>query len=509
MAKKIMIQGTSSGAGKSIVCTALCKILTEDGYNVAPFKSQNMALNSFVTEDGLEMGRAQVVQAEACGKKPKVEMNPVLLKPAGNNVSQVILMGRIFDNLDSGSFKKIKSSLKPEIMKAYSLLSGENDIIVIEGAGSPAEINMNEDDIANMGMAKMVDAPVILVADIDRGGVFASIYGTVMLLNEEDRTRIKGIIINKFRGKVELLQDGIEKIENLTGKRVLGVIPYTNINLEDEDSLTEKYNTIKIHDKAVNVEIVKLPHLSNATDFDVFRYMNGVNVRYVSLDENFNNPDLIIIPGTKNTVQDLVEFKQAKLYSQLYEMKRKSNVPIIGICGGYQMLGKTIYDPSYVEFTLAEISGLGFLSHETIFESDKVTTQVKAQIKSEFTKGSIFEGTKDLILSGYELHCGRTKIDESKDKLFTEIKERLGVEYIAADGIVNEDGNVMGTYLHGIFDNIEFTNKLISNIKLKKGISIDSQDKFNYDEFKNNEFKKLEKHFRENLDIKKIYEIIK
>ncbi|MGB5823458.1 MAG: cobyric acid synthase, partial [Proteocatella sp.] len=440
--------------------------------------------------------------------KPRVEMNPVLLKPAGNNISQVILMGKIYGNLDSFAFKKIKLDLKPEIMKAYNLLSKDSDIIVIEGAGSPAEININEDDIANMGMAKMVDAPVILVADIDRGGVFASIYGTVMLLSEEDRSRIKGIVINKFRGRVELLQDGIDKIEKLTGKPVLGVIPYTNINLEDEDSLTEKYNTIKTHDKAVNVEIIRLPHLSNATDFDVFRYMNGVNVRYVGLDENFNNPDLIIIPGTKNTVQDLVAFKQGHLYNQLYELNRKFNVPVIGICGGYQMLGKTIYDPMFVESSTAEVSGLGLLSHETTFESEKVTTQVKAQIGTDFIDSSIFDGTKDLILDGYELHCGRTKIDETKDTLFTEIKERLGSEHKEADGVVNKEQNVMGTYLHGIFDNIDFTNKLISNIKLKKGISLENQEIFNYDEFKNNEFKKLEKHFRENLDMSKIYEII-
>lgn len=508
MAKKIMIQGTSSGAGKSIVCTALCKIFTEDGHDVSPFKSQNMALNSFVTEEGLEMGRAQVVQAQACGKIPRVEMNPVLLKPAGNNISQLIVMGKIYDNLDSFSFKKIKPDLKPEIMKAYNLLSEDSDIIVIEGAGSPAEINMNENDIANMGMAKMADSPVILVADIDRGGVFASIYGTVMLLSEEDRARIKGIIINKFRGRAELLQDGIDKIEKLTGKPVLGIIPYTNINLEDEDSLTEKYNIIKNYDKAVNIEIVRLPHLSNATDFDVFRYMNGVNVRYVGLDENFNNPDLIIIPGTKNTVQDLAALKQGRLYNRIYELNRKHDVPVIGICGGYQILGKTIYDPLAVESEIDEISGLGLLSHETTFECEKVTTQVKAQIRTTFSDMSIFKGTEKYILNGYELHCGRTQIDEAQDCLFTEIIERLGAEHAEADGAVNKDQNVMGTYLHGVFDNIEFTNKLISNIKLKKGMILDNEDEFDYDEFKENEFKKLEKHFRDNLDMKKIYDII-
>ena len=237
MAKNLMVQGTSSGAGKSIVATALCRILTQDGYSVAPFKSQNMALNSFVTDKGLEMGRAQVVQAEACNKIPRVEMNPLLLKPAGNNISQIIYMGRIYDNLESSEFKKIKPDLIPGIKDAYDTLASENDIIIIEGAGSPAEINMNENDIANMGMADLADSPVILVADIDRGGVFASIYGTIMLLKEEHRERIKGIIINKFRGRAELLEDGILKIEQLTGKPVLGIIPYINIELEDEDSI--------------------------------------------------------------------------------------------------------------------------------------------------------------------------------------------------------------------------------------------------------------------------------
>lgn len=508
MAKNVMIQGTSSGAGKSIVATALCRILTQDGYNVAPFKSQNMALNSFVTDKGLEMGRAQVVQAEACDKIPRVEMNPLLLKPAGNNVSQVIFMGSIYGTMESSEFKKIKSELIPGIKNAYESLSSENDIIIIEGAGSPAEINMNENDIANMGMADLADAPVILVADIDRGGVFASIYGTVMLLKEEHRERIKGIIINKFRGRAELLEDGIQKIENLTGKPVIGVIPYINIELEDEDSITEKQQKMIYNKNSINIEIVRLNHISNSTDFDIFRRYDDVTVRYVDLDSEFSDPDLIIIPGTKNTVEDLVSLKKSRLYNQLYEMNIKKGIPIVGICGGFQMLGRNISDPMGVESDLTEISGLGLLSHDTVFEMEKETVQTKAIIKARFNENSIFYGLENKEVFGYELHCGRTNINQDKDTIFSETFEKLGKNHVQADGIINSEKNVMGTYLHGIFDNIEFTETILNNLRVKKGISAHEISSFDLKEFKKKEYDKLEEHFRKHLKLDKIYEII-
>lgn len=508
MAKNLMIQGTSSGAGKSIVTTALCRILTKDGYNVSPFKSQNMALNSFVTDQGLEMGRAQVVQAEACNKLPRVEMNPLLLKPAGNNISQIIFMGKIYDNLESTGFKKIKSSLIPGIKEAYDILASENEVILIEGAGSPAEINMNENDIANMGMANLVDAPVILVADIDRGGVFASIYGTIMLLKEEERARIKGIIINKFRGKVELLDEGIRKIEQLTQKPVIGVIPYINIELEDEDSITEKHNHIN-NENHLDIEIVKLNHMSNSTDFDIFRRYQDVNVRYVDIDSEFSNPDLIIIPGTKNTVEDLISFKKSKLYPQLYELNRKKGIPVIGICGGYQILGKNIFDPLGVESDIKEISGLGLLSHDTVFEKDKITVQTKAKIKANFDENSIFYGAENLEISGYELHCGITNVDTKKDIIFSEVFEKLGRSHNEIDGMINTENNIMGSYIHAIFDNIEFTETILSNMRIKKGFSKSEFDTFDINKFKENEYDKLENHFRKYLNINKIYEIMK
>ena len=508
MAKNLMVQGTSSGAGKSIVATALCRILTQDGYSVAPFKSQNMALNSFVTDKGLEMGRAQVVQAEACNKIPRVEMNPLLLKPAGNNISQIIYMGRIYDNLESSEFKKIKPDLIPGIKDAYDTLASENDIVIIEGAGSPAEINMNENDIANMGMADLADSPVILVADIDRGGVFASIYGTIMLLKEEHRERIKGIIINKFRGRAELLEDGILKIEQLTGKPVLGIIPYINIELEDEDSITEKQHKMKSDKSSIHIEIVRLNHISNATDFDIFRRYDDVTVRYTDLDSEFTNPDLIIIPGTKNTVEDLVSFKKSKLYNQLYELNRKKGIPIIGICGGFQMLGLNISDPLGVESDIKEISGLGLLAHDTIFESEKETVQSKAIIKSVFSEDSIFYGLEDMEICGYELHCGKTNIDHQKDIVFSETFEKLGKKHVQIDGIINSENNVMGSYLHGIFDNTKFTETILNNLRNKKGIPEPSSSNFDLQEFKKNEYDKLEEHFRKYLNLNRIYEII-
>lgn len=504
-----MIQGTSSGAGKSIISTALCRVFTSDGNNVAPFKPQNMALNSFVTSEGLEMGRAQVVQAEACGKKPTVHMNPILLKPTGNNLSQVIVHGKIWENMDSITYRGKKVSLLPKIRESYDFLAKDNNIIVIEGAGSPAELNMMENDISNMASAEFLDAPVILVADIDRGGVFASIYGTIMLQNEKNRDRIKGIIINKFKGKKELLQPGIDEIERLTGKPVLGVLPYTPINLEDEDSITEKTHWQGSPDNNINIEVVKYPHLSNSTDFEVLRHMSGVNIRFVELNENFTDPDLIILPGTKNTVFDLKSLKNSKLLQQLYDLNQNKNVPIIGICGGFQMLGKLVRDPYHLEDFSDEIDGLGFLNHVTTFEHGKVTTQAKAKIQTLNVKeDSPFYGMSDMEVTGYEVHSGKTVADLEKDFVFTKVSEILGEEQNHIDGIINTQGNVMGTYFHGVFDNSDFTGTLINNLRKKKGLEANDSN-FNYEEFKEQEFAKLEKLFRENVDVEKIYEILK
>ena len=304
MAKVIMVQGTTSNAGKSLLSAALCRIFRQDGYSVAPFKSQNMALNSFITEEGLEMGRAQVMQAEAAGIAPSVRMNPILLKPQSDTGSQVIVNGQVRGVMSAQDYFAMKHTLIPDIMDAYNSLAAEHDIIVIEGAGSPAEINLKEDDIVNMGMAKLADAPVLLCGDIDRGGVFASLYGTVALLEPEEQARIKGLIVNKFRGDITILEPGVRMLEQLTGKPVVGVVPYLHVDVDDEDSLTERFQQ-KGKAAAIDIAVIRLPRISNFTDFNALERMDSVSVRYASSVGELGHPDLILLPGTKNTMDDL------------------------------------------------------------------------------------------------------------------------------------------------------------------------------------------------------------
>ncbi|MGN0150733.1 MAG: cobyric acid synthase, partial [Clostridia bacterium] len=342
MAKAIMIQGTMSNAGKSIIAAALCRIFKQDGYKAAPFKSQNMALNSYITEEGLEMGRAQVVQAEAAGIKPSVLMNPILLKPTSDRGSQVIVNGEVRSDMSAADYYKYKKKLIPDIMKAYNALAAEYDIIVIEGAGSPAEINLKQNDIVNMGMAKMADAPVLLVGDIDRGGVFAQLYGTVELLEPSEKERIKGLIINKFRGDKEILKPGLSMLEELTKIPVAGVVPHMQLDIDDEDSLSERFNNKRIG--AVDIAVIHFPRISNFTDFSVFERFNNVSVRYVKSVAELKNPDMIIFPGTKNTIEDLKWLRESGLEAAVLKAADSGKV-IFGICGGYQMLGEEISDP--------------------------------------------------------------------------------------------------------------------------------------------------------------------
>ena len=346
-AKRIMVQGTMSGAGKSLLCAALCRIFAQDGYRVAPFKSQNMALNSFVTRDGLEMGRAQVVQAQAAGIEPDVRMNPILLKPSSDVGSQVIVNGEVRGQMSAAAYFKMKRALIPEILSAYNSLAETVDIIVIEGAGSPAEINLKADDIVNMGLARLVDAPVLLAGDIDRGGVFAQLYGTVALLEPEERARIKGLLINKFRGDVEILRPGLAMLEEKTQLPVLGVVPYLKVDIEDEDSLSTRLDAGKtVH--PLDAAILRLPHISNFTDFMPLEQHPLLGVRYVQNIRQLGTPDLIILPGTKNTVDDLLWLRQSGLEAALLKLAA-GGTPVLGICGGYQMLGETLADPEGTE----------------------------------------------------------------------------------------------------------------------------------------------------------------
>ena len=372
-----MVQGTMSNAGKSLLAAGLCRIFKQDGYKVAPFKSQNMALNSFITEEGLEMGRAQVMQAEAAGIAPSVLMNPILLKPTNDVGSQVIVNGEVLGTMSARDYFRYKKKLIPDIMKAYETLASENDIIVIEGAGSPAEINLKEEDIVNMGMAKMAKAPVLLVGDIERGGVFAQLIGTVQLLEEDERDMVKGLIINKFRGDKTILDPGVKMLEEKSRIPVVGVAPYMQIQVEDEDSLTERFDKNQEIGQ-IDIAVVRTPRISNFTDFNPFESIPGVSLRYVKTQSELGNPDLIFLPGTKNTMGDLKWLRESGMEAVILKAASRGTM-IFGICGGYQMLGETLSDPYDVEEG-GSMKGMGLLPIETVFTKEKTRTRVRGTI---------------------------------------------------------------------------------------------------------------------------------
>ena len=376
MAKCIMVQGTMSGAGKSLLVTALCRIFAQDGYRVAPFKSQNMALNSFVTADGLELGRAQAVQAEAAGIPCDVRMNPILLKPSSDTGSQLIVMGEVRGQYDAKDYFRMKRGLIPEIMKAYNSLAEEHDIIVIEGAGSPAEINLRQDDIVNMGLAELVNAPVILAGDIDRGGVFAQLYGTVALLRPEERKRLIGTVINKFRGDVELLRPGLRQLEELTGVPVLGVLPWMKVDIDDEDSLAPRLEKTDNAGRPLDIAVIRLPHVSNFTDFSPLEEHPAIGLRYVNRPEQLGHPELVILPGTKNTLGDLRWLRETGLAGEILAL-HEAGCAILGVCGGYQMLGRSVSDPEKIEGG-GSVEGLDLLPCETVFTGRKTRVRRRA-----------------------------------------------------------------------------------------------------------------------------------
>ncbi|WP_353893886.1 cobyric acid synthase [Proteinivorax hydrogeniformans] len=494
--KSIMVQGTASSAGKSLACTAICRILTDDGFNVAPFKSQNMSLNSYITSEGHEIGRAQVMQAEACKKNADVRMNPILLKPSTNQHSQVVINGIVKEHMGAREYFKYKPTLKKLVKQSFESLSVQNDVVVIEGAGSPAEINLKSEDIVNMGMAKLAKSPVLLIADIDKGGVFASIYGTIMLLDEEERKMIKGIIINKFRGDVELLKPGLSQIEELVNIPVLGVIPYFNLNLEDEDSATDwsKYDDDSQGD--LDIAIIKLPKISNFTDFNPFKLYKDVNVRFVDLEKDLGNPDLIIIPGTKSTIEDFKLMKTFKMVEKIKAAHKRGSY-VFGICGGYQMLGDKIFDFDNVECDIKEVNGLGLLPITTEFKKQKTTTLTEGE-------DNIF-GCK---IKGYEIHMGSSKISP-KATPFANINRRNNVSLQkGADGAVNNCQTVYGTYLHGIFDNSLFTRSFLNKVRISRGKEVVNDKVESYWEHKEKELNKLADIVRENVDITSLYKII-
>lgn len=496
MSKNIMIQGTSSSVGKSILAAAFCRIFTQDGHSVSPFKSQNMSLNSHVTVEGHEMGRAQVLQAEACRKVPNVNMNPILLKPTADHQSQVIVMGKVLKDMNAADYFLYKSELKELILTAYNGLSKNSDIMVIEGAGSPAEINLKKDDIVNMGLAEMVDAPVILVADIDRGGVFASIYGTVMLLEESERKRIKGVIINKFRGDRSLLTSGIRQIESLIGIKVLGVIPFFTLDLDEEDSAMDWLKFSGVSEPKLEIAVIKLPHLSNFTDFHPLSVLEEVKLSFFDLNEEIGHPDLIILPGTKTTVEDLMRMKESGMDRKVRKC-HENGTSLMGICGGYQMLGKTIKDPYGVETSTSEMKGLGLIEMDTEFRSEKNTFLIEGT--SHFSSSNI---------CGYEIHMGESKHKEIYPPLLT-ITKRNSLEVSPMDeGIMDKDKGVFGTYVHGIFDNGSFTREFLNRLCERKGVEPLQEEIRDFWIHRDEELDKLGQIVRENVDMEKVYEIL-
>lgn len=483
MAKNIMIQGTMSNAGKSLLAAGLCRIFKQDGYKVAPFKSQNMALNSFITRSGGEMGRAQVVQAEAAGILPDVRMNPILLKPTTDVGSQVIVNGEVQGNMRAMEYYRRKREYIPTILEAYNSLAAEYDIIVIEGAGSPAEINLKQEDIVNMGLAKLVDAPVLLVGDIDRGGVFAQLYGTVALLEPEERARVKGTVVNKFRGDRAILEPGIQILEQLCGVPVAGVVPYTHVDIDDEDSLTERFarNTAR---KIVDLAVIRLPRISNFTDFGPFERYENVSVRYVDTVGQMHQPDMILLPGTKSTIADLSWLRQSGLEAAIQKAAAAGTL-VFGVCGGYQMLGRSVSDPQQVEAAgVTQILGLGLLDMDTVFQAEKVQLQTQGVFAG--VEGML-SGLNGLAYTGYEIHMGR-----SQEKM----PALMG------------KGNVYGSYIHGIFDAPGVSDGILQAVCKQKGIDFGALVTFDVEQYKERQYDLLADAVRKGMDMDFVYRVL-
>jgi adenosylcobyric acid synthase len=474
IAKPLMIQGTGSGVGKSIIVAGLCRIFRDEGVNVAPFKAQNMALNSFITREGGEIGRAQAYQAEAARVEPSVDMNPVLLKATGEAGCQVILNGKVHANMGAQEYYAFKEYAWAAVTQAYERLSKRHDLIIIEGAGSPAEINLSNDEVVNMSVARHVKAPVILVGDIDKGGVFAALYGTIALL-DGDAAYIKAFIINKFRGDLAILQPGLEMIRERTNRPVLGVIPYRgDLGLHEEDGIPLDRLWWPNHGTPqgpkLKIVVIRLRYISNFTDFDPFLYEPDTELIYSLRDADIEHADLVILPGSKNTVQDLLFLREAGIEESIKRAAAKG-IPIVGVCGGYQMLGKKLCDPFGIESPHLEVDGLGLLDTETVLEKSKVTSQVEAILNGDCGK-RIMVGDHDKILRGYEIHMGRTTGDVGLF-ILKRISSRSEHQSLISEPILDgsESGNVWGTYIHGIFDNDLFRRGLINSLRTRQGLA--------------------------------------
>lgn len=505
MANYIMMMGTSSHVGKSILATAMCRILYRKGRKVVPFKAQNMALNSYVTRDGDEMGRAQVAQAEAAGMEPMVDMNPVLLKPTGNAASQVIIMGKPVGNMSAREYHR-GYSLKAfdAVKEALGRLDKEYDTIVIEGAGSPAEINLKANDIVNMRVAKYLQAPVLLIADIDRGGALASLVGTLELLDEEERALVKGLVINKFRGDVTLLTPAIDFLEEKTGKPVLGVVPHIDqMGIDDEDSVSLEEKQAAPTEGDIRIAVIQTPKISNFTDFDALAHEKDVALYYVKSVEDLGEPDVIMLPGSKNTTEDMLYLRKSGLGEKILA-HAKAGKAVIGICGGYQMLGEVIRDPQHTESQNDEAAGLGLLGMETVFASEKLTSQVVAQCQDLHFMGQSISAEN---LQGYEIHMGHTAFTREADKHPFTVCQRRGKACASQEGTANAAGNVFGTYIHGVFDNDVFRRSVLNALRHSKGLEALANTR-NVMAEKQQAYEHLADVVENALDMEKLYQIM-
>ena len=502
-ARVLMVQGTASHVGKSVLVSALCRIFRQDGFKVAPFKAQNMSNNSYVTRDGGEIGRAQAVQAEAAGVEAQVQMNPVLLKPEADHIAQVVLMGKPLISAKVRDYFGLKAQLWESVSASLDVLREQYDIVVIEGAGSPAEINLKATEIVNMRVAKYAEAPVLLCGDIDRGGVFAALVGTMELLDPDERDIVKAFIINKFRGDASLLTDGLDMLEARTGIPVAGVVHhFRDIHIPEEDSVALDLPAYEDSGALLNIAVIKFPHLSNFDDFEPLGRENGVALKYVESVDELQEPDLIILPGSKTTMSDLTWMNSQGLTEAIKDF-HSSRTPIIGVCGGYQMLGNKLYDPEEIESSILEMDGLGILPMTTLFGGTKETHRIQGEVCGN--SGLLSKAVGESI-TGYEIHMGQTTGSQVHPVFAVHDRSDVAVTNESSfDGASDADGDVFGTYIHGVFHNGGFRRAVLNELAHRKGVilSLDTRD-LAIDQ----EFDKLAAWVRASLDMELIYKMV-
>ena len=512
-ARTLMIQGTMSSVGKSLLVAALCRVFKQDGLRVAPFKAQNMALNSFATRDGREIGRAQAMQADAAGVDVTVEMNPVLIKPEADSFAQIVVMGKPWARLPAGEYMRRRGELWNVVTRALDSMRAQYDVVVIEGAGSPVELNLRRGDLVNMAIAEYADAPVLLVGDIDRGGIFAQLLGTHALLEGSERARVRGFIVNKFRGDVRLFMDGVKILEERSGVPVIGVMPFVrDLRIADEDSvaledrrmtddrrqMTDDVRLLSsVLRQSLDIAVIRLPHISNFDDFDPLRAEDDVTVRFVDRVEDLRNPDLIILPGTKTTIADLKSLRERGLAAHIVELAR-AGTPLLGICGGYQMLGAQILDPQRVESDEMQVAGLGLLPLVTTFDAEKQTVRARGDVTAN---EGLFANARGLEIAGYEIHMGQTRADCAS---LVRVAARGEDAVDDCDGAVDARGWIAGTYFHGLFDNDALRDVMLTNLAARKGIVRTARTRFD----RGSAYDRLAQVARENLKMEMIYQVV-